>query len=146
MRKTLILLSIAATIIFPLVGLSKDPDAIIGRWYNEEKTSIIEIYKCGDLYCGKIVWLKEPLRNGKPKLDESNTDKKLRNQPILGMNILTNFQYDGDLVWDEGKIYDPRKGETYSCVIKMTNSGTLDIRGYVGFSLFGRSTTWTKAN
>ena len=114
-------------------------------WYNQEKTAKVQIYKATDgRFYGKIVWLKNPEENGKPKLDKNNPDKAKRSDPLLGMMILKGFKKDGENVYEDGTIYDPKNGKTYSC--KMTHKdGKLDVRGYVGFSLLGRTTIWTKA-
>jgi uncharacterized protein (DUF2147 family) len=46
--------------------------------------------------------------------------------------------------WEEGNIYDPKNGNTYSCTIKMTSSNTIEVRGFIGVSLIGRTDTWTR--
>ncbi|MEO6849303.1 MAG: DUF2147 domain-containing protein, partial [Mucilaginibacter sp.] len=67
----------------------------------------------------------------------------LRTRPELGLELLKDFTFDGDDVYDDGTIYDPKNGKTYSC--KMTLEGNqLKIRGYIGISLFGRSEIWTR--
>jgi len=121
-------------------------DQIEHIWYNEEKTGKIQVYKGTDnKFYGKIIWLKEPDRDGKPKTDINNPDEKRRNEPELGLVVLTGFVKDGEHGYQDGKIYDPKNGKTYSC--KMTiNGNKLDVRGYVGFSLFGRTTKWTRAD
>jgi uncharacterized protein (DUF2147 family) len=120
-------------------------DKIEGLWYNDVKSAKIEIAKHADgKFYGKVVWLKEPLKNGKPKVDELNSDEKLRSRPRLGLPVLAGFEKDSENKYTNGTIYDPNNGKTYSC--KMTYKGkTLDIRGYVGISLFGRTTTWERA-
>jgi uncharacterized protein (DUF2147 family) len=61
----------------------------------------------------------------------------------MGLDILSGFKYGGGNIWQDGKIYDPKNGKTYSC--KMTLEGNeLKVRGYVGFSLLGRTTVWTR--
>lgn len=119
-------------------------DKIEGFWYNNEKTAKIQITKeSNGKFYGKVVWLKEPLKNGKPKVDEMNADEKLRTRPRLGLPVLADFVKDGDDKYTDGTIYDPLNGKTYSC--KITYKGkTLDIRGYIGISLFGRTTTWSR--
>jgi len=120
-------------------------DQIEGLWYNDIKSGKILITRApnGKFY-GKVVWLKEPLKDGKPKVDELNEDPRLRSRPRLGLPVLMDFVKDGDNKYTDGKIYDPLNGKTYSC--KMTCKGKeLDIRGYIGISLFGRTTTWTRA-
>lgn len=115
-------------------------------WYNQEKTAKIKIYKSTDgRFYGRIVWLKEPYRNGRPKIDYKNPDKAKQNDPIVGLVILKGFKKDGEEGYDDGTIYDPNNGKTYSC--KMTRVGdALHVRGYIGFSMIGRTTTWTKAD
>jgi uncharacterized protein (DUF2147 family) len=115
-------------------------------WYNTEKTSKIQIYKAGDgLFYGKIVWLKVPAIDGQPKLDPNNPDKSKRNTPLLGMVIIKGLKKDGDHDYVDGTIYDPKNGKTYSSKISF-KEGQLDVRGYVGISLIGRTATWTKAD
>ena len=119
-------------------------DKLEGVWYNDTKEAKIQIYKGNDgKFYGKIVWLKEPLKNSKPKLDEKNPKEKLRKQPIVGLVILKWLEKDGDY-YEDGSIYDPDNGKTYDC--KITHKGkTLSIRGYIGISLLGRTTVWERA-
>ncbi len=121
-------------------------DPIEKVWYNQEKTAKIQVYKAKDgRFYGKMVWLKEPLENGKPKVDKENPDEKKRNTPLIGLILLRGLEKDGDNGYDNGKIYDPKNGKTYSC--KITHKGnTLDLRGFVGISLIGRTSTWTLAD
>ena len=136
-----------ATLAIVLTGLQAraQTDQIEGLWYNDVKSGKIQIVKEADgKFYGKVVWLKEPLKNGKPKLDEMNSDERLRSRPRLGLQVLNGFVKDGENKYVDGTIYDPLNGKTYAC--KMTYKGkTLDIRGYIGISLFGRTTTWSRA-
>jgi uncharacterized protein (DUF2147 family) len=115
-------------------------------WYNEEKTSKIQVYKAVDgKFYGKIVWLKVPELEGKPKVDKNNPDKARRNDPLVGLLILKGLKKVNNELYEDGTIYDPKNGKTYSS--KITVKGDiLDVRGYIGFSLLGRTTTWTKAD
>ncbi len=118
-------------------------DAIIGTWLTASGTAKVQISREGDKYNGKIAWLKNPLdENGKPKVDKNNPDKNQKSTPILGLKMLKDFVYD-DGEWNDGTIYDPNNGKTYSCVIKYRD-GKLDLRGYIGISLLGRTQTWFK--
>lgn len=121
-------------------------DITQGTWYNAEKTSKIQFYKQGNKLFGKVVWLKEPLENGKPRLDKMNGDAKLKTRPIMGLVFLTNFTADGAKVWEDGEIYDPNNGKTYSCKLTVTSATTIDARGYIGISIIGRTTKFTKAD
>jgi uncharacterized protein (DUF2147 family) len=121
-------------------------DSVLGTWFNGSKESKIEIFKCNDRYCGRIVWLKEPNNaEGLPKIDKNNPDTKLQNRPVLGMVLMRDFIYGGDNVWDKGEIYDPKSGKTYSCKMALVNPNRLDVRGFLGISLIGRTDTWTRA-
>jgi uncharacterized protein (DUF2147 family) len=122
---------------------SAQADKIEGIWLNEEKDARIQIYKARDgKFYGKIIWLKEPMKNGKLKTDEKNPKETLKQQPLIDLVILKGFEMDGN-TYDDGTIYDPQNGKTYDC--KMTYKGkTLAIRGYIGVSLFGRTTVWER--
>ena len=120
------------------------PDEIIGEWLNEEKDGKIEIYKTGNLYYGKITWGSNIYEeDGKTsKKDVNNPDEKLKARNLLNLVILHHFEYT-DGIWDNGKIYDPKSGKTYHCTMKIKDK-ILEIRGYVGISLLGRTTYWEK--
>lgn len=121
------------------------PDDITGVWLTAgNEPAKIQIYKQGETYFGKIMWLKNPVENGKPRVDENNPDKNKRSQPVMGLVILKNFKFDED-EWEGGKIYDPESGKTYSCTITLQNKNTLKVRGYIGISLIGRTEYWKRA-
>ena len=118
-------------------------DNIIGTWLTGNGKAKVQITKSGDKYNGKIVWLKEPnYPDGTPKVDKNNPDKTKQKNPILGLSLLKDFVWDDDQ-WEDGTIYDPENGKTYSCKIEM-KSGALEVRGYIGFSLIGRTQIWVK--
>lgn len=120
-------------------------DAIERVWYNHEKTGKVKIFKATDgKYYGKLIWLKVPEDNGKPRVDKNNPDLAHRNDPLMGMQLLKGFTKDDDRHFSGGTIYDPKNGKTYSCKITR-NGNALDVRGYVGISLIGRTTTWSLA-
>jgi uncharacterized protein (DUF2147 family) len=129
---------------FAANAFGEDSAAILGTWYNEEKTSGIEISRCADTYCGRIVWLKKPLdAQGKEKVDSKNPDESLRDRKLMGLQILSGFRYAGEEAWEAGKIYDPKNGKTYSCKMRLEGEN-LKIRGFIGISLFGRTTVWSR--
>ncbi|WP_316818495.1 DUF2147 domain-containing protein [Pedobacter nyackensis] len=125
-------------------GFAQNKDAIVGKWLNASGEAHVEITKRGDKYFGKIVWLKDPKdEKGTVKTDIKNPDESLRSKPILGLEILKNFVFD-DGKWTDGKIYDPKSGKTYSCNMTLKGNDILNMRGYVGISLIGRSETWKR--
>lgn len=136
--------AIIALLAINITGYAQQ-DPIEGIWYNEEKTSKIKIYKAkNDKFYGKVVWLKEPEKDGKERLDENNPDKSKRDNPIIGLVLLRSFEKDDDNEYDDGTIYDPRNGKTYSCVMTL-NGDKLEVRGYVGVSWLGRTSEFTRA-
>jgi uncharacterized protein (DUF2147 family) len=127
-------------------------DDILGVWNNEEKDAKIEIFKCSGKYCGKIVFAKEPNYPagskegvpGTPRLDHNNPDAAKRSTLILGLLIVKDFIFDGEEAWKGGTVYDPKNGKTYRGKITLVSPDKLNLRGFVGIPLFGRTTTWTK--
>lgn len=123
----------------------ENPDAVVGTWLNGTKKGHIQIYKQGTKYFGKLSFLTEPNdATGKPKMDGKNPDAKLRSRTLLNLNIMNDFVFDGDDQWEDGKIYNPEDGKTYSCYMKLSDLNTLIVRGYVGIKMLGKSQTWTR--
>lgn len=139
-KNPIIPILLATTILLSFADVVRaQADQIEGLWFNDKKDAKIRVYKDTDgKFYGKIVWLKEP------KLDEKNPKSNLRKQPIIGLVILRGCEKDGK-TYDDGTIYDPENGKTYDC--KITNKGSiLALRGYIGISLFGRTTEWERTN
>lgn len=123
-----------------LVQANSNSDAIVGEWLSQEKDGKITIFKQGEQYFGKISWGKTTGRK-----DGKNPDEKLRSRELLNMVILKNFKFTGS-AWENGTIYDPNSGKTYDCILKLKDGNkTLDIRGFVGTPMFGRTSTWTRS-
>lgn len=131
-------------ILLSVTLFGQNADAIIGTWLTEKKDAHVQIFKSGNQYFGKLVWIKDPYQpDGKtPKVDKENPDPSLRKRPLLNLVFLSGFVFE-DGVWREGKIYDPESGKTYSAKIKL-NGSVLDLRGYIGFSALGRTSSWTR--
>lgn len=126
-----------------------DPDAIVGLWTTAGGESRVEIAGEDGEFTGAIVWLKEPTypegdeEAGEEKRDRLNPDPGKQDEPILGLKMLEGFKHDGGNKWGGGTIYDPKSGKTYSCIIKLEGE-QLHVRGYVGLSIMGRTTVWTR--
>ncbi|HRH12261.1 MAG TPA: DUF2147 domain-containing protein [Bacteroidia bacterium] len=114
---------------------------ILGNYMVPSKDGAIQIYENNGKYYGKIILNKDP-----NKLDVNNPDKEKQKRKTLGLNILNDFTFDGDDCWKDGTIYDPKNGKTYSCKITRNANGDLNIRGFIGVSLLGRTETFTKIN
>lgn len=118
--------------------------SIIGQWETfddetKEKKSVIEIYKTNNLYFAKIV---ESFVSEKNAVCETCTEKN-KNKPIIGLIIIENLKKDGD-EFNSGTIMDPENGKTYKCYLELMNTNKLKVRGYLGFSFFGRTQYWLR--
>lgn len=139
---------LAALITFGLAFtmVNDEGDKLVGVWEPSNKKVKVKIDKIAGKYYGKIVWLKEPIDpdTKKPKTDKNNPEESLQEVPLKGYRMLKDFVYTGDNEWSEGTIYDPQNGSTYSCVIKLKDENTIEIRGYIGVKTFGRTDVWKR--
>ncbi|MGH8159925.1 MAG: DUF2147 domain-containing protein [Rhodanobacter sp.] len=126
---------------------------IEGNWLVESRDAIIHIGRHGDQYEGRIVWQLHdtygpedgPDLNGKIVTDRNNPDVALRSQPLTGLRLLWGLRYNEDRhMWVDGHVYDSDNGKTYHCRVRLLDHDRLNLRGYIGISLFGGSTTWTR--
>jgi uncharacterized protein (DUF2147 family) len=124
-------------------GFGQNSDAVLGTWLTQIEDAKIEVYKKGNSYFGRVVWMAEPLdEDGKPQVDKENPNPDLKTRPILNMDILLDLTYD-DGEWTDGYIYDPKSGDIFDCKIWIED-GNLMMRGYSGW-LYDTK-TWTKVN
>jgi uncharacterized protein (DUF2147 family) len=131
----------------PSLAFSSDPEErLIGTWWNTEKDAKIEVYRCGGKLCGKVIWLKDPIRNGAPVKDENNSESAKKNRQIMGLEILSDFKFDGKDRWTGGQAYDPKSGKSYTSYLRLKNPKELELRGYIGSPIFGRTVLWIKAD
>lgn len=147
MNVTRLLLALTILSTFLVSFAPKDnPDAVVGTWLNGTKKGHVQIYKQGGTYFGKLIHLTEPNdpATGKPKTDAKNVDPSKRNRSLMNMLLMYNFKYDGGNIWADGKIYNPEDGKEYNCRMTLKDPNTLDVRGYVGISLLGKTQTWTR--
>lgn len=143
MRKLIVLCALMFASTF---AIAQNADAIVGVWEPGNGKARVKIDNIEGKFYGRIVWLKEPNdpNTGKPKTDANNSDESMKNVPLRGYRMLKDFEYKGKGIWEEGTIYDPETGNTYTSIITMKDENTLDIRGFVGVKTFGRSDTWRK--
>jgi uncharacterized protein (DUF2147 family) len=98
------------------------------------------------MYCGRIVWLKEPNdpQTGQPKVDKFNKDASKRAQSIIGLNIILGMTPGGAGVW-KGSLYNPEDGNTFTGSLKVQDASALKLEGCV-LALFCRSEIWQRTN
>lgn len=135
------------TVLFMGLG-AQAQNEILGQWYNDIKSSKLEVYKENGKFYGKVVWLETTTNSdgSSPRTDEFNPEVSKRNEPLMGKVILKDLKWDAeDKEWQDGTIYDPKNGKTYECYCKMQEDGSLYFKGYIlGMTWLGRSTTWTR--
>ncbi len=153
-----LVISVLAVLFMMAIPVSaEDGDAILGLWATDPEggggEAHVEVTKQGGTYRGKIIWLAEPVYGpgdpdgpeGQSKTDTNNHDPDRRNDPVVGVLIVKDFIYKGKGIWHKGTIYDPDNGKTYKCKISFgDDEKILKVRGFIGFSLLGRTTLWTR--
>ncbi len=124
------------------VGTAQD---VTGKWKTidddtGEAKSIVEVYKQDGKIYGKVIEILNPAKKDAVCKD---CPDEAKGKPILGLVILKGLKKDGD-EYSGGTILDPNKGKVYKCLIALENADKLKVRGYVGFSLMGRSQYWQR--
>jgi uncharacterized protein (DUF2147 family) len=141
----LLALSLTAAFLLPL-GLAAQEASPVGRWETiddetGERKSIVAIWEQNGRFFGKIESLfRQPDEDPDPVCDKCDGERK--DQRIIGMTILWDLRKDGN-EYSGGHILDPNNGRTYRCRIALEDGGAkLKVRGFIGFSLLGRTQYW----
>ena len=117
---------------------------IEGSWEADDGDAHVEIRPCDPGLCGRIIWYSDPLdEHGRERTDANNPDPSRRGRTIVGLEILQLEGPDGKGRY-RGRVYDPKNGKTYRCTARLDGEDHLKLRGYVGISLFGRTTRWSR--
>jgi uncharacterized protein (DUF2147 family) len=126
---------------------------IVGDWLVDSRDAVIHIERVGDQYQGYIRWQLHdrygpedgPALNGKIVTDRNNPNPALRQQPLTGLRLLTGLRYDArNNKWTGGRVYNSDNGKTYNCLVRLLSPDRLQLRGYIGISLFGGNTVWSR--
>lgn len=128
----------------PLAALAQDTP--VGRWKTiddatGEPRSMVAITESGGKLSGTVERVLLKPSEAPPTCTKCSGSR--RNQPVQGMNILWGVSRKGE-GWEGGSILDPKTGKVYSVKLRMLDSGKLEVRGYMGFSLLGRTQVWTR--
>ncbi len=145
MKKLALLLTLVISSQF--LFAQNDANLVLGIWLTGSGNGKIEVYKNGNNYQGKIIWISEPNdpATGKPKTDTKHPNSNLHSRPIVGLVNLWGFSYnEKEGTWGNGHIYDPKTGKEYKCTITAKDKNTLNVRGFIGISLIGRTDVWTR--
>ncbi|MFA5302569.1 MAG: DUF2147 domain-containing protein [Bacteroidales bacterium] len=131
--------------IYSLAALAQNADRILGIWWNEEKTTKIEVKLVDGKYNGTIIYMiPEKYENGQEPKDDNNPDTALQSRSLIGLKILDGFVYNTKKdEWKDGTIYDPASGKTYDCFARLDNENLLKLRGFVaGMRMLGKTSEW----
>ncbi|MAZ89117.1 MAG: hypothetical protein CL693_15925 [Cellvibrionaceae bacterium] len=105
-----------------------------GIWESPDHESRIEIYKCSNNLCAKVIWLEPTLSAQESEfLDTENPDSQLRSRPLLGLVFLKYVEKTGNQNWSGGEIYDIESGESYSAKLELETNNSLKISGCWSF-------------
>lgn len=118
---------------------SNDAEKIIGTYMTDGNEGKVLIAKKNNKFYGTLVWTNIP-----DALDKNNPDEGQRKNKLAGQVVLKDLEYTGKNVWENGTIYDPNSGKTYKCKVTIDAKGNLKVRGFIGISLAGKTTIWTK--
>lgn len=142
MKKIILTISLVA-----LTVISAVAQDVTGKWKTiddgtGEAKSVVEIYKQDGKIYGKVVEIFDASKRDEKCVECSGSDK---NKPIMGLVIIKGLEKDGD-EYNDGTITDPTNGKVYKCYIELDSANKLKVRGYIGFSLLGRTQTWIRVN
>jgi len=118
-----------------------------GYWLTENKRAVVEIDDCdgpngSESLCGEIHWIIA----GGMVYDTKNPDLKKRGRPLCDLDILWGFRQESTNSWVEGSIYKADEGDTYNAQLELKSPDRLNVRGYVGVPMLGKSQSWTRVN
>lgn len=117
----------------------------IGLWKGEDAT--FEMFESEGKLSARIVALSDPKTNeGKDKTDIHNPEPTKRSHSIIGLVFISGLAKKSDTRWENGTIYDPHDGKTYSCAMDLQGRDQIKVRGFVGVILLGRNYVWTRVN
>ena len=136
------------TLLFCITAMtSMQSQSVIGKWKTiddatGEAKSIVEVFsKSGKIYA-KVVDILDPATKNNLCKQCSGEDK---NKPIIGLTIIKGLSKDGS-EYNSGEILDPKNGKLYKCALTLESKDKLKVRGYIGFSLLGRTQYWHRVN
>lgn len=132
---------------FVFFSINVNSQSILGKWKTiddetGEAKSIVEVFsKSGKIYA-KVVEVLDLAHKNSLCQKCAGEDK---NQPILGLTIIKGLSKDGS-EYNSGEILDPKNGKLYKCALSLETKDKLKVRGYIGFSLLGRTQYWHRVN
>ncbi len=141
-------LGMVVTALFATAGVARADEApsAAGFWVTQDHGAVVDIEPCEGGLCGFIVGLRLDHPPNELIKDVHNPDPAKRADPICGLALMGSLKHvkGSAAKWDDGWIYDPESGSTYTVEAQLKGTDVLKLRGYLGISLFGRTETWTR--
>ena len=147
-------------LIYPLFGMllsislnstaiAQTADPAIGTWKTiDDKTnqpaSLIKIEEINGTLEGTII-KTFPRPNETPLTNCNLCKDELKDKPIIGLKIMSGLKQEKPGFWSGGKILDPKEGEYYKVKVSTEDGKKMDVRGYIGVPMLGRTQIWYKA-
>ncbi|MET1755950.1 DUF2147 domain-containing protein [Novosphingobium sp. RD2P27] len=122
-------------------AVAAGPDSVLGHWRTPSKNGHVEITRCGESVCGRLVD-SDNIRADPELRDLNNKDASKRSRPLKNMQILSGFKGDAKQ-WSGGSIYNPEDGGTYKATITPAGANTLKLKGCIVWPLC-KTQTWTR--
>ena len=137
---------LSASLVFTMISVAVfAQNSPVGTWKTIDdedgkvKSHVTIVEKGGKLY-GTVTKL---ISSNLTHCNKCKDDKK--GAAIEGLEIIWNMEKDND-EWEGGKILDPKTGKEYKCKMSLEDPNTLNVRGFIGFSLLGRTQTWYRVD
>jgi len=151
MTLSILRLSLGFALALAASAVSAQATSPVGVWKTiddatKKEKSLVRIVESGGVYSGRVEKIIDPDAPKDAVCKDCTDDRK--DKPILGMTIIRNMKQSADdkAVYDGGEILDPKDGKVYKSKLKLIEGGSkLDVRGYVGVPLFGKTQTWLRA-
>jgi len=116
-----------------------EANAILGKWITEDSLNVIEIYKEGDKFYGKIIWISP----NSALFDINNKDESQRSNFLRGTDVISELSFNGT-EWTGGSFYNKDSGTDYPCRMWLSENGCLALKEYWGFLWWGEKKEWQR--
>ena len=116
-------------------------DAVVGRWLTESRHGVVDIGRCGESICGRLID-SDNIRANPGMRDDHDKDPAQRQRLLKGLLMLQGFHANGAR-WEDGTVYNPEDGGTYHGTITVVDNATLKVRGCIVWPLC-KSQTWKR--
>lgn len=128
-------LALASVLLLSAISTRAAP-GLTGLWLTQDRNGVIEVSHCGDRLCARIVGVVLDHRDDKMPVDYQGTSQ-------CDLPLISDAAEIRPNLW-KGHLTDPRNGSVYGAEIHLDPDGNLALRGYLGFTLLGRTQTWTR--